>query len=218
MILNKEKIKFFFILLFSLCALGKTFAEESKIKVTQSIRYFDQTFTELKSPMASISYAKDSCNGKILIRYDFNVEKRTFNYENEVDVAVIFPKNLSAFVTGFEGGKLCKKVDDKGNRHLPTVMELDNENSAIFFTMKTKKNTSASLEFYIDISNCKINDKIPIDVEFSPSGSAVWRYVKIVGTSIIGNLHFNIANGVRGDLAKNPFASSDRSFTIMVNK
>ncbi len=85
--------RFILLLLFAFMAVA-TFAE-TKVSVTQSIRYGNGAFSTMDSPQISLDKALKE-GGKVFLRYDFEVVKTDillpFQSPNNIIICVKFPK------------------------------------------------------------------------------------------------------------------------------
>lgn len=188
--------KFISLLLVLFFSLGIAVAEKRVVNVRMTVRYMDATFAELNTPFFDLDYIMKSCDGKVLVKYDFEVVTSPSWWQKSRDIVAIieFPIHRifmdAVEVTALDGSlkDLCKDIKGIAPRRLPKANPYLGKvcgnlyatpHLGIPLSMEWEKGNCGSIEFTIDygkiFKSCrKSNDgelksllkKMPIDVKF----------------------------------------------------
>ena len=207
--------KYVIFICFILTVTISAFSETRKVTVKQYIRYSDGQYAELLSPQISKTKALKTNKGKVLVKYDFSIEKSAAY--SDIRCAITVPNNIPISPTGIDGAFAPDDVEVEiiENNRIAPVVKWDKDTNAIMIIITAKKGTNAIIEFQLDVSDYP-RDTIPINICFVPKKrSGFWnkakRVIRFVGIVTEFKDHFSHE-------FENPFESSNRNYTLLVTE
>ena len=221
--------------IFVIASVYLVFAETPAITVTQSIRYADGNYVELLTPQISKAKALKTDKGKVLLRYDFSVEK-SFS-RNDIAVAIYVPLDVPIYPLTIVNAKPLEKLAkelkcDISNLEIvretsvTNVYRMDPEYSLdyIQFSILGKEGTKATVEFQLDVSELT-DEQILIQIGFwsisrKRGFKGVLRDYILPGVLLggIGISGMLIKDYLSGEFNNEAFDDSCRTFTLSIAK
>ncbi len=204
------------ILMFILVSVYSLFADDRRIKITQSFRYPGGTWAPMMSPQ--ISYDKTGEFGSVYVRYDFEVLKKS-SYDDILCYIIPGKKGVTIWSVG--GDNIYPEADDETDNYLPSSYERQDGRYVIPFIIPGKKGTaSIEIKMYID-DYIEEDDFVPmftVNVLFDsvPRDGVAMSVAKgtIRGALIVPGL----IDWVKGDMSDNPWGSSSRTFSFSITE
>lgn len=210
--------------LLAIVLVGGVFAETRMVTVEQSIRYSDGTFAPLLTPQISKAKAMKTNKGKVLLKYDFSVEKSSSR--NNIAIFLYLPMAVPFYPTAIEGATPLEKAAEKEGYDISgwTIVqeclitnvyrtEAEYPMDFIEFDLQGKKGTKATVEFLLDVSNWPY-EELPIRIKFFPTtrSRGVMGFLRdcLIVPAII--------DVVSGEFKDNPYEDSNRTFILLLTE
>ena len=210
--------------IFIIASVYFVFAETPAITVRQSIRYADGSYVELLTPQISKAKALKTDKGKVLLRYDFSVEKSSSR--NNIGVAIYVPLDVPIYPAAIDNAKSVEEVAEElgfsisdweivRKSPITYVYRTDRREPQdyIAFYIVGKKGTKATVEFQLDVSNWT-NEELPIDVRFFSS----YRERGLGGFLRDVLILPVIKDWFSGEFNGEAYEASNRKFTLLITK